>query len=67
MAEEIQDGLIPFDHMQLEPQEVWLAVRYYARQRDHIGTCEGLADLDQLWGRLRELIQTSPAPGPEHA
>lgn len=51
---------LPFSHLPLQPQEVWLSLRYYARERDGIGACEGWGDLDQLWRRVRDLVETVP-------
>ena len=56
-----EDRAIPFAHLQLHPQEVWLSLRYYARQRDQIGSCEGWSDVEQLWRRLRHLIEATAA------
>lgn len=56
-----RDGAVPFSHLWLHPQEVWISLRYYARQRDRIGHCEGWADIAELWRRLRDLIGSPPA------
>ncbi|MEZ4653639.1 MAG: hypothetical protein R3E12_08615 [Candidatus Eisenbacteria bacterium] len=54
---------LPFSHSVLDPEEVWLALRYFGRQRDLVESCEGFRDLDDLWGRLRAALVTGDRTG----
>jgi hypothetical protein len=54
----VSDLELPFSHLWLHREEVWLSLRYYARQRDLVDSCDGWASSDELWQRLRALVES---------